>query len=137
MTMNRVRFGILGIFVVFMLVQIAAFSAVSDRIWPEELESLIAKLLAIYAVHIGVILGGIFSQPRRHLEPPASALAWTAILLAIAWNMLLTWRSVSFSRASQDSVAGLLKYLDTVASASSFLVAAVLTAFFTKGTKTT
>jgi hypothetical protein len=53
------------------------------------------------------------------------------------WNLLLAWRSISFSIAAQDSVSDLIKYLDSIASSSSFLVAGVLTFFFAKGTDVT
>jgi len=74
MTMNQARFGLLGIFILFLAVQLVAFFAVANKMWPEDLQALVIKLLGIYSVHLGVILGGIFAQPKGHLKrPPALA----------------------------------------------------------------
>jgi hypothetical protein len=92
------------------------------------------KIVAVYSVHLTVILGGIFAQPKGPLEDPPAPLAWTAITLAVLWNVLLAWRSLAFSMASQDSAPELIKYLDGVGSSTSFLVTGALAFFFTKGT---
>lgn len=133
--MNRARFGLLGIFAFCLAVQVAAFLAVGRRMWPEDLLSLVLKLFAVYSVHLTVILGGIFAQPQGPLEDPPPALAWTAITLALFWNLLLLWRSLSFALATQDSVSELVKYLEGVSSSGSFLVTGTLAFFFTKGTQ--
>lgn len=134
--MNQARFGLLAIFLFCLALQLIAFFAVGHKMWPEDLQSLVLKVLAIYSVHLTVVLGGIFAQPSGSLEDPPSSLAWTAIALALLWNVLLIWRSVSFALAPRDSVTDLMKYLEGVASASSFLVTGTLAFFFTKGTKT-
>lgn len=136
MTMNQARFGLLTIFILCLTVQLVAFFAVARKMWPEDLQSLVVKILAIYSVHLTVILGGIFAQPKGPLEDPPATLAWTAISLALLWNVLLMWRSVSFSLATQDSTADLTKYLDSIASASSFLVTGALAFFFTRASQT-
>jgi hypothetical protein len=133
MTMNQARFGLLGIFVFFLAAQLIAFLTVGQKMWPEDLQSLVVKLLGIYLVHFGVIFGGIFAQPKGPLKAPSAPLAWTAMILALLWNLLLVWRSLSFSTARQDSAADLIKYLDATSSASSFLVAGALAFFFAKG----
>jgi hypothetical protein len=53
-----------------------------------------------------------------------------AMTLAVLWNVLLAWRSISFSLATEDSIAGLIAYLDKIAGAGSFLVAGALAYFF-------
>jgi hypothetical protein len=135
-TMNQARFGLLGIFAVCLLAQLIAFFAVGSKMWPEDLQALIFKIVAVYSVHLTVILGGIFAQPKGPLEDPPAPLAWTAITLAVLWNVLLAWRSFAFSMASQDSAPELIKYLDGVGSSTSFLVTGALAFFFTKGTDT-
>lgn len=137
MSMNRARFGLMGIFLVSLVLQLVAVFLARNKMWPEELLPLVLKLLGIYSVQLGVVLGGIFSQPRAPLAEPPSGLTWTAFVLVTMWNLLLAWRSISFSFAAQDSVSDLTKYLDSIASSSSFLVAGVLTFFFTKGTDVT
>jgi hypothetical protein len=134
MSMNQARFGLMGIFLVSLVLQLVAIFLTRNRMWPEELLSLVLKLLGIYSVQLGVVLGGIFSQPRGPLAEPPSGLTWTAFALVTMWNLLLAWRSISFGIAAQDSVSDLIKYLDSIASSSSFLVAGVLTFFFAKGT---
>lgn len=137
MSMNQARFGLMGIFLASLVLQLVAIFLTRNRMWPEELLSLVLKLLGIYSVQLGVVLGGIFSQPRGPLAEPPSGLTWTAFTLVTMWNLLLAWRSISFSIAAQDSVSDLIKYLDSIASSSSFLVAGVLTFFFAKGTDVT
>jgi len=117
------------------VLQLGAFSLVRDRMWPEDLLALVLKLLGIYSVPLGIILGGIFAQPKGPLHDPPAGVAWAALLLAAIWNLPLVWRSISFGLAQQDSVGDLIKYLDSVASASSFLVAGVLAFFFAKTMK--
>lgn len=133
MTMNQARFGLLGVFVLFLGVQLTAVIAVRHKMWPDDLQSLIVKLLGVYSVQLGVILGGIFAQPKGVLKAPPASLAWTAMILAILWNSLLVWRTVAFSTAQQDSASDLVKYWDTTTSASSFLIAGAFAFFFTKG----
>lgn len=133
--MNQGRFGLLGIFVLCLLAQLVAFFLVGSKMWPEDQQALVLKIIAVYSLHLSVILGGIFAQPKGRLEDPPDALAWTAIALAILWNALLIWRSITFVAAKQDSVQDLVRYLDGVSSASSFLVTGALAFFFTKGTE--
>jgi hypothetical protein len=133
--MNQVRFGLLATFLLCLTSQLIAFFTVAHKMWPDELQSLVLKLLAIYSIHLSVILGGIFAQPSGPLEDPPLSLAWTAIVLAVLWNILLMWRSLSFSMATKDSVGDLIKYLEGIASSSSFLVTGALAFFFTKGTQ--
>lgn len=133
MTMNQTRFGLLGIFSGCLLAQLIAFLTVRNKMWPEDLQALILKIVAVYSVHLTVILGGIFAQPKGSLEDPPASLAWTAITLAVLWNVLLVWRSFSFSMATQDSSSELIKYIDGVGSSTSFLLTGALAFFFTKG----
>jgi hypothetical protein len=122
-TMNQTRFGLLGIFTGCLLAQLIAFLSVASKMWPEDLQALILKIVAVYSVHLTVILGGIFAQPKGSLEAPPASLAWTAVALAVLWNV-----------ATQDSAAELIKYIDGVGSSTSFLVTGALAFFFTKGT---
>jgi hypothetical protein len=135
MTMNQARFALLGVFVGCLVVQLGAFFMTRSKMWPEDFLSLTLKLLAIYSVQLGVVIGGIFAQPRTPMADPPAGLTWTALALAALWNFLLVWRSVSFSIAPQDSVGDLIKYIDTIGAGSSFLVSGVVTFFFGRGTE--
>jgi hypothetical protein len=135
MSMNQTRFGLMGIFVAGLVLQIGAFLVVRNKMWPEDFLSLLLKILGIYSVQLAVVLAGIFAQRGARLADPPAALAWSALALAALWNLLLVWRSISFSVAAQDSVGDLIKYLDTIATGGSFLVAGVVTFFFGKGTE--
>jgi hypothetical protein len=134
MSMNHARFGLMGVFLISLMVQLGAFFLARGRMWPEEFQGLILKVLAIYSVQLGVVLGGIFAQPRTALADPPRGLAWSALLLAGLWNLLLVARSISFSFATEDSATDLMKYIDAIGSGGAFLVAGVLAFFFGKGT---
>ena len=134
MSMSQTRLALMGIFVTGMVVQIVAFFLVRTKMWPDEFLSLLLKLLGLYSVQLAVVIGGIFAQRGAKLANPPAALAWSALALAALWNLLLVARSISFSVAPADSVSDLIKYLDTIASGGSFLVAGVVTFFFGKGT---
>jgi hypothetical protein len=135
MSMNQARFGLIAIFLGCLLLQLGALFLTRNKMWPDDFLAVMLKLVSIYSVQLGVVFGGIFAQPRPPLADPPAGLAWTAVALAAMWNLLLIWRTVSFGFAEQDSPAALIKYLDSVASASSFLVAGVIAFFFGKGTE--
>lgn len=137
MSMNQARFGLMGIFLVGLVLQLGALFHVRQGLWEEDFDKLILRLLAIYSAQLGLVLGGMFAQPKTALADPPAGLAWSALALVALWNLLLVWRMVSFSLAEQDSVANLMKYLDSIAAGSSFLVAGVLAFFFGKGTEAT
>lgn len=135
MSMNQARFGLMGIFVGSLLVQLVALFVIRSQMWQEDFQTLIVKLLGIYSVQLAVVLGGVFAQPKAPLADPPLGLSLTAMLLAVLWNLLLVLRFLAFCFAAQDSVGALIKYLDSVAAASSFLVAGVMAFFFGKGTE--
>jgi hypothetical protein len=132
MKLNRVRYGLVFIFLGALVLQLGCVIAARGRMWPEEFNALVLKVLAIYSVQLGVVLVGIFSQVNSPTADPPASLGWTALVLAGLWNVLLLWRVVSFSFAGQDSVSDLTKYLEGVGSGSAFLVAGVVAYFFGK-----
>lgn len=82
---------------------------------------------------MAVILGGIFGK-RKPAGTTAPGLPFrVALVLSALWNLLLLWRAVAFYFASDDRAANLITYWDTVAAASSFLVAGALAYFFSAG----
>jgi FtsH-binding integral membrane protein len=132
LTTSRVRIALLAIFTLGLVCQIVAFVTIRQRMWQDELDGLILKLVALYSVHFGVILGGVFAQAGDHDQEVSPFLGWTAMGLAVLWNLLLGWRSVAFALASADSVQDLTRYLEAVSVRSSYLVAGALAFFFTK-----
>jgi hypothetical protein len=131
MTLRASRAWLLGIFLVFLSLQIVALLCAGSIMWPEEQESLIVKCLTVYSVHLGVMLGAIFAKPKAGRAHTTRFIAFTGITLTLIWNLVLVWRTISFAVFQHDKVADLLKYLDSVSSASNFLVAGALAFFFT------
>jgi hypothetical protein len=130
MNPSRVRYVLLSIFGFGLILQVVCFINCRERMWPDEFNMLIIKLLTIYSVQLGVMIGGIFSQATTTKSDTSTLLNWTALVLVGLWNVLLIWRSVAFSIATQDSVSDLTRYLDGVGSESAFLVVGVLAYFF-------
>jgi hypothetical protein len=130
MKLSGVRLSLLSIFLGGLVAQMAALISLRDSIWPDELQAGLVKLLSIYSVPLSIILGALFGQWRTQKRSTQNTLAWTAILLSLLWNILLGCRSILFALASQDSISDLIRYLDAIGSASSFLVAGMLALFF-------
>jgi hypothetical protein len=134
MTVKRTRLALLGVFGGCLAVQIGfLLFAAAKRMWPEDLQKVLVAVLAVYSAQLGVIVSGIFAEPKRSSKKPQPAIAWAAILLSIVWNLLLAWRSISFSLASEDSPADLVGYFNVISSSASFLVAGALVLFFNQG----
>lgn len=126
---------LLIIFLVGLVIQLGA--AVYKYSQPDELSNndltvFITKLLALYSPQLGVIIGGIFAKERveRPRRGRASSVFAVAVTLAVLWNLLLIWRTMAYSFSRNDELANLLKYLDTVSAASSFLIAGAMAYFF-------
>ncbi len=117
-----------------LIVQLVALFHIRTAMWPEEFQSVLLRILGIYSAQLGVVLGSIFAQPKHRLSNPPAGLAWVALGLVLFWNVLLAWRTIAFSIAEQDSPADLMKYLDSIAASSSFLVAGSLSFFFGRST---
>lgn len=134
MTLLQAQLGLAGIFVICLSLQMAAvfYAGAKGKIKPNNQTKLLSKLLSVYAVHLAIIIGGIFSQQLDQSQQISAAAFWFALALAVIWNLLLMLRFISFTFSRDDSVTHLLTYITTIASASSFLVAAAIAFFFTK-----
>jgi len=136
MTLTRAQVSLATVFVVGLVSQIAImfYTRHKGAIYPDEQTTLISKLLGVYAVHLAVIIGGVFSQQIENQQQVPVFAFWFALVLAAVWNLLLLSRSASFifPKEGADTVGEYVTYLTTIASASSFLVAAALAFFFTR-----
>ena len=130
MKMAQARGTLSAIFIASFLVQGAAFFLIREAMWPDELQKLLLKLLAIYSVPLAVVVGSVLAQRNSGTRKVATGPMWLAIALTLTWNVLLLARSVAFAVAAHDSVSALISYLDSVAEGSSFLIAGVLAFFF-------
>lgn len=137
MTMNQARLTLIVVFLGSLTIQLVAFFSVSQYMWPEDLQALVLKLLAVYSVHVGVIAGGIFAQSGIRTSKPSTITTVSAILLALMWNGLLISRSSSFVISREDSATSLVEYLKAVADYGSFLVVASVAFFFTRNSEKT
>lgn len=134
MTITRAQVALAAAFVVSLLIQVGLifYSQYKGAIYPDEQTTIISKLLGVYAVHLAVIIGGIFSQQVDKLQRVPVAAFWFAMALAVIWNLLLTSRTVSFTFSKVDDINDYISFLTTISSASSFLVMAAIAFFFTK-----
>jgi hypothetical protein len=123
-----------GLFILFLVAQCVALliSYSSGAFYDDELQSLIMKLLTLYSVPFGVIIGGIFGQRGRTPDKSVGNAFWLALILAMVWNLLLFYRTFSFVMADKDSVVSLTGYLNAVSAGGMFLVGGSLTYFFSK-----
>jgi hypothetical protein len=95
--------------------------------------TLLTKLLVTYSVPLAIIIGGLFGRRGAASKSTAATLPFgAALVLSILWTFLVDWRFVFFYFSSNDAVERVVAYVDTVAPASSFLVAGALAFFFSK-----
>lgn len=140
MSIKSLRMTLLCLFVICMLISCGAiaWARYENAIGPNSSHELLFKILAVYAVHLSVVLGGMFAV-KHPGAPPAMAApappvdyAWGAIVLVTVWNLFVFGRILLFTVLEQDSVSSLSTYLETWGSASAFLVTGALTAIFVK-----
>lgn len=147
MTYPKARTALVVLFVCALVVQVSAVVLTYSKglITDNDLVNVLLKLLAIYGVHLTVIIGGIVAQAQDNKVKPRpqgvpSTAFWVALTLASLWNLLLVWRSVKFGLAaydenSEDNVELLTNFIEKIAAGGSFLVAGFLTFFFAKREK--
>jgi hypothetical protein len=130
----QARVGIVAVFVLGLVIQavFVILPFLRGYIDSDDVQALLLKLLDVYSVHLAVVFGGIFGQARSGRISVSRAAFWVAFILAVIWNLLLLWRSLSFGLMSIGTVKDLKEYLEAVASASSFLVAGSLAYFFSE-----
>ena len=131
--MTKYRLALLGVFIIFLLVQLAALVSTYLRgeIYVNEVTNLIKELLILYSVPMTIMIAGIAANRRPKKD--ASQIFWIALSLALLWNLLFAWRALAFAIAENgDSDIKLIAYFREI-SYGSFIIAGVLTYFFNKG----
>jgi hypothetical protein len=144
MSIDKSRLILIAIFVGGLCVQvlIVALAFSEAVINDDDFQTLLVAILSIYAVHFGVIGGGVFAQTSDGVRSTARSRVGTvpfaiAVALASLWTLILVSRLGVFALAvydetREDSVSAVKSYMETVSSASSFLVAGSLAFFFGK-----
>jgi hypothetical protein len=147
MSYHKARVTLIVLFIGALVVQVLAIGLTYNKglITDGDFVNVLLKLLAIYGVHLTIIIGGIIAQvqdekanPRKQKVP--STAFWVALTLASLWNLLLVWRSVKFGLAaydenSEDNVDLLTNFIEKIAAGGSFLVTGFLAFFFAKRDK--
>jgi hypothetical protein len=144
MNYHNARKVLIALFVGSLVVQICAVVTAYSKevIADNDLVNILLRLLAVYGVHLTVMIGGIIAQQQDEKGKPqpkkdVSTAFWVAVGLTSLWNLLLVWRSVKFGMGafdenSEDNVELLTNYIDKIAAGGSFLVAGFLSFFFAK-----
>ena len=132
MKVQAVRVALLCVFALALAAEIVAVVVVRNRMWPEEFQSLIKRLLSVYSASLGVVITGMFITRNSPSLRASKDIGLIALALAIAWNVLIGWRPVSLIFAKEDNIKDVLDYLDAVNAGGAFLVTAALTHFFGK-----
>jgi len=144
MSYRGARNALVALFVGSLVAQICAVIVTYSKevIADRDLVNILLKLLAVYGVHLTIMIGGIVARQQDEKGKPQSKKApatafRVAIALAALWNLLLVWRSVKFGMGafdenSEDNVDLLTDYIDKIAAGGSFLVAGFLSFFFAK-----
>ena len=123
---------ILLVFVLSLLAVLAlvSISYAQRAIYSSDLRDVVVRFLAIYSIPLGVIIPGMFGRASSGKRLAPRRAFWTALALALIWNLLIIGRTVFFTFATEDQVSSLLDFINTVATASSFLTVGALSYFF-------
>jgi len=137
MTITQGRNTLFAIFLAGLTTQVVAVILPyrAETIRDGEMLAVLTKLILVYSVHFGVMLGGVFARQQNTRGRVAAPAFVVAVVVTLAWNLLLAWRSIAFAAGafnplSEDSPDDLIAYLDSIADHSSFLVVGALAFFF-------
>jgi hypothetical protein len=134
MTIRHSQLVLLAMFLTGLMIQLVCFgySFLIGAVYVEDLQTMMVRILAVYSVPLGVIVGGIFGGAAERAAKASSGTFWTAAGLSLLWNILLLMRSLMFVIVQQDSITSLFGYIDAVSAASTFLIGGALAYFFAK-----
>lgn len=134
MTYQKSKFIILWIFVGSLICCIVLLFLAKFReiLFDDSFISLIEKTLAIYSVHLSVILATGFIDNEKNSNIVHNPLFVTSVVLSLVWNIIIIVRIALFV-FGKDDVPLVLNFLDNVPGNSSFIVTGVIAYFFSKG----
>ena len=136
MRFRTAQFSLLALFVFFLAIQEAVFLAtfLYGKIYMDNLKTLSVQVLSIYSIPLGGILGGIFGKEKARERRTDPASFGTALTVSGLWNLLLLACSVLFAvkASGLDAMGVVTDYLQSVATAGSCLITAVITYFHAK-----
>jgi fatty acid desaturase len=134
LTFNNARIALTFNFVFFFfsIVLLLIFPFLKSEITSETLIDLMKKVISIYSVHFGVIIGGIFGKDVSSEVLASKTPFWLAFVLTLIWNILITWPMIIFSFTTMSTDQDVSDYIDAIPTLSSFLVSGSLAYFFAK-----
>jgi hypothetical protein len=127
---RTIQITLVSILVGSLLLEFLAIAVVRDRMWTEDFDSLILKLLAVYSAQIGLVIGGIVGENRNKMNNAPRGEALLALGLALVWTLLVGWRPIALVFTDRDSVKLVVNYIEEVGFGGSFFLASALAYFF-------
>jgi hypothetical protein len=134
--MKYIRYLVLACFLIGLIIQLVVVYHLERKgaLLPPEPHQLVVLLLTVYSVHLSVIMGGLFGSGGSSIRGNRGT-AVVAITLSALWNLLLVVPVMMFCLAKQAVVADLQAELTDIAGMSSFLVAGMLSYYFSRREK--
>jgi hypothetical protein len=120
------------IFFFFIIILLLVLPFLKSEISSETLIDLMKKIISIYSVHFGVIIGGVFGNDFSSEALIYKTPFWLAFVLTLIWNVLMTWPMIVFSFTTMSTDQDISNYIDSIPTLSSFLVSGSLAYFFAK-----
>jgi hypothetical protein len=130
MKIRTIQITLVCILVGSLLLALLAVVAVRNRMWSEDFDVLILKLLAVYSAQLGLLVGGIVGENRNKKKNAPRGEALMALGLAFVWTLLVGWRPIALVFTDRDSVKQVVNYIEEVGFGGSFFLAAALAYFF-------
>lgn len=134
LTFNNARVILIFNFIFFFvsIILLLIFPFLKSEITSETLIDLLKKIISIYSVHFGVIVGGVFGKDFSSEVLTSKTPFWLAFVLTLIWNILMTWPMIIFSFTTMYTDQNISDYIDSIPTLSSFLVSGSLAYFFAK-----
>jgi len=97
----------------------------------EDLQTLIAQVLAQFSGPLSVVAGSFFAlRGVSRRTPVAHASFWLALACVTLWSVLIAGRAAAFIAYSNEAPVVMTNWLTQVVTAASFLLTGALTYFF-------